>query len=183
MKTTFMSVAVAAFLLVRSFSASAADDPAANAGVPRRVRIGVFDSRAVAIAYAPCKIHSEYMRHLKARHDRAKESGDEKQIRQIEREAAGQQALLHRQGFSTGSVRNILRYVEDRVPAVAEKMNVDLIVSKWEVVHAGESIECVDVTPQIVELFDPSERTLKIVAQLKGHEPLPIEKLTGHECK
>jgi hypothetical protein len=80
-------------------------------------------------------------------------------------------------------VANILKHVKDRMPDVARKTNVDFIVSKWEVVHAGESVELVDITPQIVELFDPSERTLKYVAQLEDHKPLPIETFTGHECK
>jgi hypothetical protein len=183
MRTTSVVIVFVTFLLGPSDGTVAADNPARPAEAPKKVRIGVFDSRAVAVAYAPSKIHSDYMRGLKARYEKAKESGDEQQIKQIESEAEGQQALLHRQGFSTGSVGNILKHVKDRMPAVAHERNVDLIVSKWEVVHAGESVELVDVTPQIVELFDPSERTLKIVAQLKHHEPLAIEAFTGHECK
>jgi hypothetical protein len=165
------------------FGTVAADNPARQAEATKRVRVGVFDSRAVAIAYAPCDIHSAHIRDLKARHEEAKESGNQKKIKQIEREAQAGQALLHRQGFSTGSVGNIMKHVKGRLAAVAQEANVDVIVSKWEMFYAGPSVELVDITPQIVELFDPSERTLKFVEQLNDHEPLPIEKFTGHECK
>jgi hypothetical protein len=56
-------------------------------------------------------------------------------------------------------------------------MNLDLILSKCEVVHPGESVELVDVTLEIVKLLDPSERILKIVEQQKRHEPFPREVL------
>jgi hypothetical protein len=90
------------------------------------------------------------------------------------------QDLLHRQGFSTWPVDDILEQVEGRIPAIAERAEVDVIVSKWTIVYERPGVEFVDVTDLMVEPFEPDEETLKIIEELKKQAPVSLEELEKH---
>ena len=167
--------ALAAFILGVSGMASAAENTAPND--VNKVRIGVFDSRAVAVAYAHSKFLQEQYQELKSKLDRAEAAGDKAKAEQIKAEGKAEQERLHQQGFGTASVKKYLDLVKDKIPAVAKDARVELIVSKWEVTYQAPAVEAVDVTDDLVKLFDPNERVLKIVAELKKHPPLDEEEI------
>ncbi len=56
-----------------------------------------------------------------------------------------------------------------------------MIVSKWEIVHQDVGVEIVDVTDLLVAVFEPSEKTLKTVEQVRATEPLPLDSLGDHD--
>ncbi|OGU84685.1 MAG: hypothetical protein A2W11_07685 [Ignavibacteria bacterium RBG_16_35_7] len=85
---------------------------------------------------------------------------------------------MHQQGFSNGSIINILEKIKDKFPVIAKENNLNLIVSKWEVMFADESLELVDITDQLTALFNPDEATNKIIKEIKAMEPVPIEKIS-----
>jgi Skp family chaperone for outer membrane proteins len=43
--------------------------------------------------------------------------------------------------------------IKDKIPEIAKKNNVKLILSKWELFYHDESLEIIDITDQIVNLF------------------------------
>jgi len=140
-------------------------------------RIGVFDSRAIAIAYWRS---DEGMQQLRALHDeyaKAKAANDEKRANELEQEGPWQQVRMHQQAFSTATVATILEKVSDKLPGVAKEAGVSAIVSKWEVPYKDASIETVDVTLPIVRLLNRDEQMLKMVAQIQAQPPIPFEKL------
>ena len=139
-----------------------------------KVRVGIFDSRCVAIAWGRTDL-IKYVGELKAELEKAKEDGDEERVKELEKLGPNLQFIAHQQGFSTGSVMNIMQKIQDKIPPIAEKNNVKLILSKWEVFYKDESLELVDITDQLVNLFNPDEQTLSIVENIKETEPLPIE--------
>lgn len=141
---------------------------------PEPVRVGVFDSRAVAIAYAASDLNATFLNGLRAEQEEAKARGDQERVAEIEARGRALQARMHKQGFSTAPVYDILAKVSGKLPGVAEQAGVDLIVSKWEVAYQRPGIELVDVTEPLVRLFDPDDRALRNIAQLKGREPLPL---------
>ena len=49
-----------------------------------KVRVGVFESRAIAVAYAPSKYNTN-VRDLQAEHDKAKAAGDTKKMAELEK--------------------------------------------------------------------------------------------------
>jgi len=106
---------------------------AAGFSTAQPVRVGTYDSRAIAVAYA----HSDFMREdhqaLVAERDKAKKDGDEKGVREIEARGGAVQQRLHLQGFSTGSVIDLIRKIDAEIPGVAKAAGVLLIGSKWEV--------------------------------------------------
>lgn len=148
---------------------------------PDRLRVGTFDSRAIAIAYAASAHNEAFLKELRDRHEKAKAAGDEEAVERIAEEARARQRRFHRMGFGTESVLELLAAVKDAIPAVAEKAEVDLIVSKWELVHRSGGAELVDVTLPLVNLFDPSEKTLGHVREIAEHPPVSREELEKHE--
>lgn len=142
-----------------------------------KVRIGVFDSRCVAIAYGRTDFLKE-MDSIRTLHAKAKEAGNQEIVKELGQLGPTKQVLMHQQGFSTGSVNNILEKVKEKFPAIAKENNVKLIVSKWEVMFADESLELVDITDQLTALFNPDEATNKIIENIKAMEPVPIEKIS-----
>ena len=143
----------------------------------KKLRIGVYDSRAIAIAYAPSKHNpvAQKMKELQA----AKAEGDEARIAELEGWGEKHQRQLHRQGFGRVPVDDLLAHVAERLPEVARAAGVDAIA--FDCSWSSEEVEIVDVTMEIVKLYDPSEKTLGFVAQIKEHEPVDLDELAQHD--
>lgn len=139
------------------------------------VRVGTFDSRAVAMAYYRSEAFNREAKDLKAAHEKAKAAGDEKRVEELEQEGRAQQALMHKQGFGTWPVNNILAKITDELPGIATQAGVDIIISKWEIVYQRSGIEFIDVTDRIVRPFNPDARTLEIIHELQKLDPVLIE--------
>ena len=143
----------------------------------QKLRIGIFDSRCIAMAYGRT-YHIKEMDSLKIKYAKAKEEGKKELVEELERLGPTKQMLMHQQGFSTGSILNIMEKVKHKLSSIAKKNNVKLIVSKWEVMFSDESIELVDITDQLVEFFNPDEATKKIIEEIKAMEPVPMEQVS-----
>lgn len=135
-------------------------------------RIGVYDSRAIAIAYANSPTFNTSATMLSERMKAAKEKGDKKEMAAIEREATLRQAMMHEQGFGKGSVIGMIALVKDSIAALAARENVILVVSKWEVAYNEKNVELVDLTEQVVEFFQPNERIRSMLKELPKNEPV-----------
>ena len=141
-------------------------------------RIGLFDSRAVSIAYGNSELFSQHLSSLTVAHNEAKGAGNEERVKEIEAKLKALQHLSHQQAFSTASVANILEKIKDALPAIAEEAGVSIIVSKWEVAHREPSLEVVDVTSHLVKQFNPGEQALKWIEDGRNQAPIPIEEIT-----
>jgi Skp family chaperone for outer membrane proteins len=143
----------------------------------QKLRIGIFDSRCIAMAYGRTDFMKE-MDSIKIQYAKAKEEGNKELVEELERLGPTKQMIMHQQGFSTGSILDIMKKVKDNLPSIAKDKNVKLIVSKWEVTFTDESIELVDITDQLVELFNPDEATRKMIEEIKAIEPLPMDQIS-----
>jgi len=144
-----------------------------------KLRVGVYDSRAIALVYGNSAAFKESMKPIRAEYEKAKAAKDEKRMKEIDAQMKLQQRRLHEQGFSTGSVAYIMAKspVKDSLPAIAKKAGVQVIVSKWELNHQSPDVEVVDVTDELVALFHPSEKVLSWVKSCKERQPMPIEEI------
>jgi len=142
------------------------------------LRVGVYDSRAIAVAYWNSTEGAKSLAALKADYQKAKAAKDEPRAKEIETQMKARQRRLHEEGFSTGSVADIMAKVKDALPAVAKKTGVDLIVSKWELNYQSPGVKVVDVTDDLVALFHVSPQGLKWVQGIKTQAPVPMEKIT-----
>jgi Skp family chaperone for outer membrane proteins len=151
-----------------------AEDPNTKTG-KAKLRVGTFDSRAIAIAYVDTDDFKQALKKMKEEYKKAKADGDEKKAKELGAKGEAQQQLLHTQGFSTASVGEYLERVKDKIPAIAKEVGVDVIVSKWDMVYQSPDAEFVDVTDQLVKLFKPDEKTLKIGEDLRKIPPISLE--------
>jgi phage host-nuclease inhibitor protein Gam len=171
----FSHFGVLCVLLALAVPASAAE-PAPK---PEKtaLRVGVFDSRALALVHGRSKENLAEINKLFEEHKRLKAAGDEQKMKQLEAEGKALQQRMHEQVFSTGRVDDILKKIEDRLPEIAKEAGVDLIVSKWDLAYRAPGAEVVDVTEALVKLYQPDEKTRKILADMARKPPIPLEEL------
>jgi hypothetical protein len=155
------------------FGAAQAPQAEAQAAQSGHVRIGTYDSRAVAVAYVRSEMSAQKMNDLVRRRDEAAKAKNTKLVKELEAQGASMQVRKHLQGFSTAPVEDVLDTVRDRLPAVAQHNNV-IAITRVADYHA-DSVELVDVTKDLVALFSPDDKTLKIIEDLRKQPPLPIE--------
>jgi hypothetical protein len=142
---------------------------------PPKLRVGTYDARAVAVAYAHSEINDkrvkEKMRELKD----AEAKEDAKGVKELKAWGESHQWLLHMQGFAGAPVENILAQMKDGVAAAAKSARVDVIARKVDYTNTG--VEVVDVTDQVVKLFKPTEKTLKTIRELRNRPAMDMAEL------
>lgn len=143
----------------------------------RPIRVGTFDSRAIAVAYAHSPHLEKTMKALVAERDRAKADGNQERVRELEAQGAAHQRKLHEQGFSTGSVSDLLALIAADLPAIADAAGVDLIVSRFDVAWQREGVVPVDVTDRLVAPFHPSEKTRAMIEAVRKQAPVPLAEI------
>lgn len=89
----------------------------------------------------------------------------------MEAEGEASQELAHKQSFSTWLVDNLLEKIKGKIPEIAKQVNVDRIVSKWDIVYQRSGVEYIDVTDAMVKTYNPDAQTLEILEQLKKQDP------------
>jgi hypothetical protein len=140
---------------------------------PPKVRIGTYDSRAVAVAYARSAACAESLKALQARLDQAVAKDEKGAKQRIARAADRRQWLAHRQAFGRASVDDAMGALKDNLAEVARQARVEAIV--YEPDFASEQVELVDLTAEIVALFEPDERTRKMAMSVKDAQRVHID--------
>lgn len=150
---------------------------ACNAAQSEKVRIGVYDSRAVAIAWAGTKSFNDSLGSLQSEYEKAQAAGDQNRVEEIEAEVQAQQQLMHMQAFSTAPVDDILASIEDSLPEIKQNAGVTMLVSKWdkETLDKYPSAELVDVTVMLVDALHPSEGQRKTALDIQKSDPIPLD--------
>jgi hypothetical protein len=146
-----------------------------------RLVVGIFDSRAVAIAYMRSARFNAAMNVLKRDYEKAKADGDEERLSELEAKGLAIQQLGHQQVFGNAPIPNVLEAIENKLATVAEQAGVDVMVSKWRIAYEGPNAKYVDVTDNLVILFEPDDETLDVIKQIKPIEPLPADQLKSHD--
>lgn len=172
-------VVVALGILFRAASSIAAE--ASEAGVPARpltseMRIGIFDSRAVAYARFWSEAHQRELRQRAAAAEAAKAASDEILFKKLSRELQEEQRTIHLQVFSTASVDDILATMADHVKNLQREIGFTRLVSKWdkeELARVGK-VEQVDVTLMLVAYYSLPEKRARALTELLKHEPLSL---------
>ncbi|MFC1758657.1 hypothetical protein ACFL2H_07800 [Planctomycetota bacterium] len=145
------------------------------------VRVGTFDSRALAMAYYRSEAFKDHMKEMHARHEKAKTDGDEQLAKKLAAEGPALQELIHKQGFGTWKVDNLLEKIKTKIPEIADQADVDVIVSKWNIVYRNPTTKFIDVTDLMVKPFEPDQATLTVIKEIQEQDPVPLEKLKRHQ--
>ena len=138
-----------------------------------RVRIGVYDNRAVAIAWGNSEFNP--VKERMGEYRKAQAEGDEAKIKELEAWGVSLQRKLHFQGFGRYPVDDLLGSVSDQLAGVAEAKHLDAIA--WFTDFERDGVEIVDITPELVALFGPNEKAQNWIEQLKETEPVGLEEL------
>jgi hypothetical protein len=140
-------------------------------------RIGVYDSRSVAVAYAGSAAQERELRELKAAHQKAKAAGDRQEVARLEAEGQAMQKKAHQQAFSTAPVDDLLAHITNSLPDIQKAAGVTALISKWNQAelkkHAGA--ETVDVTPQLIDAFHPNDRQRERALEIQQHKPVSLK--------
>lgn len=168
-----MVLAATAFAAVLSFVPAAAGGDEAAVGV----RVGVYDSRLVALAYGRSDEFTKRLGEMRSDLDAAKARGDEKTVARLEAGGPALQEQLHRQVFGNAPIPAIMERIRKDLPAIARDAGVDLVVCKWDIAWQDEDAELVDVSGSIMKLFKPTPETLEMAEKIRSQPPVPAEKL------
>ena len=167
-KKSFKNGIIVLFGILITFSLLATMSPAKET-----LRVGTFDSRAIAHAYGLSEMAKPMVSDMRKKYILSKKEGNE----ELKIELKALQQVMQQQAFSVACVADILEKVESELPKVAKEAGVDIIVSKWEVMFKNPSIEIVDVTSHLVRLFNPGDSGLKEIESLKEQPPVPLLEL------
>jgi len=157
-----------------------AADPAAKPAAAG-TRIGIYDSRAIAVAYVDSAIFKAsegvQLDAMQVEYDKAKAAGDQHRVAELKAQGQARQTLLHTQGFSTASVRNILDQIKDKLPAIQAQAGVTALVSKWDqaALATYPDAERVDVTMALVDAFNPTPRQRQSAIAIQKSTPISLK--------
>lgn len=138
------------------------------------LRIGTFDSRAVALAWYNSAQGRKELGSLHAAFSDAKKRNDAARIKELEALGPARQQLMHQQVFSNGSILNLAPALRPRIEAAAKAAGVSIVVSRWEIAWSDPHIEQVDLTDAIVDAIAPDAKARRWIADMKGKDPLPL---------
>lgn len=156
-------------------------EPVTTAG-PATEAIGVYDSRAVAVAYAGSVLHEAKLTKLRAEYDAATAAGNAVRIAELETDAKAGQRAMHLQGFGTAPVDDILALIKDEQLRIQSDAGVVAMVSKWDNAALAEhpGANRIDVTMALVDAFHPNDRQRESALEIQKHKPIPRDELEKH---
>ena len=150
-------------------------------GISSHERVGIYDSRAVAVAFAGSPAYKKSVEPLLAESKRAKKQAEEihdsQTVAKLDSEMKARRVNQHKQAFSTAPVDDILVHITNALPEIQRSAGVSVLVSKWNDIelkkHSGANM--VDVTMKLVDAFQPDEGQRKSAVEIQKHQPIPLE--------
>ncbi|WP_432797861.1 hypothetical protein [Poriferisphaera sp. WC338] len=173
---TIITVIVAITLLLSTLyvSTSQTGAPALqNRTAKTRARIGIYQTRAVALAWVRSETQTAKFKELQEQNRLAIENGD------IDLQNKLKQKIdkLRMQTFGTAPVDNIVEKISPEIPNIIQHEGVDALVS--EVFYHSRDIELVDVTGALIEAYNPTDKTRELIASLLKKQPLTEEQIAA----
>jgi hypothetical protein len=146
------------------------------------ISIGVYDSRAIAVAAVGSEYYTLHVKPLEDAFRKAKADGNTELIKELEPKVWARRKETHRQGFSTAPVDNLLEYISDQMPQIAADAGVGPIISKWDVKALAKCKKSkrVDVTMQLVDAFKPNAKQRTLAIEIQKSKPIPMATLEKH---
>jgi hypothetical protein len=140
---------------------------------PAPVRIGVYDSRAVAYTWFCSSNHMHQLHEQIQAAKAAKASGDTEQYHQRKSQFQQFQKQIMWEVFGTAPAVEAMAALKDDLPQIQKAAGVTALVSKWD--HASlkkfSAAEQADVTDRLVEEFKPTEQQLKTISEIEKSKP------------
>ncbi|MDO8303222.1 MAG: hypothetical protein Q7T18_08270 [Sedimentisphaerales bacterium] len=146
----------------------------------QKIRIGVFNTRAVALAHGRSKMYMEEINKLVAEAKEAKVKGDDKKFQKLDAQLKMRQEKGHWQVFCDLGIDDILKLIRPNYGEIAKNAGVSAIVE--QAVYNDKNIEVIDVTELMAEQFTPDEKTQKIIKDIMKQPPVSFEDMKKAEA-
>jgi hypothetical protein len=151
--------------------------PAQTTNTPTVERVGIYDSRAIAVAYAGSALHNAELRQKQAEMTKAKQTDDAPTIARLKTEGKARQVTAHKQAFSTAPVDDILAHITNALPEIQKQANVTALISKWDetALKQHPRAERVDITLPLIDAFNPTATQRKSALEIQKHKPITLK--------
>lgn len=153
--------------------------PGCSADDGDEIRVGIFNTRAVALAWGRSDAFQDWVTDLRRRASDAEAAEDAGLVEEIGSEAAAQQDRLHRQVFGDDPIDDVLERMAEALPAIAVAAGVDIIDN--DLLYHGPSVRFVDITEAMAAHWEPSEETERLIDELLETEPVDVDDLDPNE--
>lgn len=172
-KQVRISISVITVIILNIFQ------PAGNMAFAQKtkaaIKIGTYDSRIVIFAWSRSDYFKQRLIKINQQSDSATKAHDTARVKELSVGAMSYQHLLHLTVFSNGSIGFVMAIVKDKLPELAKTAGVSIILSKWELNFSDPSIEIVDLTSQVAQLFQPKENIDQMSKDISAQQPIPID--------
>lgn len=141
--------------------------------------VGVYDSRAVALAYFWSDAATQERTRLINEAKAAKASGQTARLAELSAQLSAMQKRDHLEVFSIAPANEAMAALNPKLPALQNELGVTKLVSKWDeaalaTVPAANRVDVTDrLTRELCPLTKEQQKTLESV---KKNPPLPLEK-------
>jgi len=142
------------------------------------VKVGAYDSRAVAFAYFTSGPYQTDLKKQIAAAQTARTSGDTNQFNALAAILRDKQDDMHRQVFSIAPATEAMAALKDRLPVIEKNAGVVDVISKWDeaALQGYKNAEQVDITDSLVhEFMVPNEKQSKTIESIKTAKPIPLD--------
>ena len=144
----------------------------ASAVTAEKLRIGVYDSRMIAVWHFNSSEYQKEMQDMRTSYDKAKQDKDYDKIKELEEKGPLTQRILHDKGFGRGSTATIIEKKRDELETLVKNENLVAVVSKWELNYSNPDIEIVDVTLNLLGILKAPEHLIKMYDEMKKQPPV-----------
>jgi hypothetical protein len=140
-----------------------------------RIRIGIYDNRAVALAFFASRFNPTAGK--KAAYEKARAAGDLSKMKELEAWGPQFQRQLNFQTFGRAPVDDLLEPLKEQIAKLARDKRLSAITMYCD--FTGEQVELVDVTEDLVKLYDPDplDKTLQTVREIRKVKPTRLAQL------
>ena len=155
----------------------------AGSGKATKEIIGIYDSRAIAVGFIGSEIYSRTagaeMKEKMAAYAAAKETGDQLLMAELEAWGQAQQAVRHRQGFSTAPIDDILQYIKPDIDRIISEKGLSGMTSKWDKSLKAQYLNAhlVDITIELLDALSPNDKQRMSALEIMKSHPVPLENL------
>jgi hypothetical protein len=140
-------------------------------------RIGIYDSRAIAVAYVGSTFQQAKMKGLKDQLAQAKKVDDTNAVARLTAEGQAWQSALNQQGFGTASVDDLLAHIAHELPRIEQDTGVTRLISKWNKTELKKhrAAERIDVTMELVDTFHPMPSQRERAVEIQQKSPVRVK--------
>jgi hypothetical protein len=139
---------------------------AAQCVAAQTMKVGTFDRTSIVVAFYDSPMWAAVLKEKQAEQDKAKATGDQKKVAELNKWGKTQQKLAHKQMAFNTPIDNILQTMKPMFAAVEAQAHVTTIMP--EGARIDKKMATVDVTDMLMEQLQADANTRQSAEQLRN---------------